>query len=145
MAETTMKPKILLIEDDLFLSSLLKTRLEKENYEVILAHSGSEALELLRNHKPRLILLDLILPGKSGFEVLEELRADPQLKDKVGIPVVVISNLGQETDMERARELGVVDYFVKARISIDELVKRVGEYVQTGTGQSSMQKAGMSV
>jgi len=124
------KQKIFLIEDDLFLSMLLKTRLEKENYEVIVAHSGDEALELLRDHKPRLILLDIILPGKSGFEILEELRADPQLKDKVSIPVVVISNLGQETDMERAHSLGVIDYFVKARISIDELVKRVNGYVK---------------
>jgi two-component system, OmpR family, alkaline phosphatase synthesis response regulator PhoP len=118
--------KILLVEDDQFLSSLLKTRLEKEKYDVTLAHDGDEALRVLRSQKPGLILLDIILPGKSGFEVLEEMRADPQLQDKTSIPVIIISNLGQESDMERGKELGVADYFVKARISIDDLVKKVG-------------------
>ncbi|MDP1759860.1 MAG: response regulator [Candidatus Woesebacteria bacterium] len=121
--------KILLVEDDLFLSSLLKNRLEKEKYEVLAAHDGDEALKLLRTSKPDLILLDLILPGKSGFEVLEEIKADPQLRDKAKIPVIIISNLGQESDLERGRELGVVDYFVKARISIDDLVKKASTYL----------------
>ena len=123
-------PKILLVEDDLFLSSLLKNRLEKEKFEVLAAHDGNEALKLLRAEKPDLILLDVILPGKSGFEVLEEIKADPQLHDKADIPVIIISNLGQETDMERGRELGVVDYFVKARISIDDLVKKAEGYIK---------------
>ena len=125
--------KILLVEDDLFLSSLLKNRLEKEKFEVLAAHDGDEALKLLRDSKPDLILLDIILPGKSGFEVLEEMQADPQLRDKVKIPVVIISNLGQESDLERGRELGVVDYFVKARISIDDLVKKVDGYLPKKT------------
>ncbi len=125
--------KILLVEDDLFLSSLLKNRLEKEKFEVLAAHDGDEALKLLRDSKPDLILLDIILPGKSGFEVLEEMKADPQLRDKVKIPVVIISNLGQESDLERGRELGVVDYFVKARISIDDLVKKVDGYLPKKT------------
>ncbi|MEK7612480.1 MAG: response regulator [Patescibacteria group bacterium] len=122
--------KVLLVEDDKFLSSLLKNRLEKDGYEIIVAHDGNEAIEALRNNTPDIILLDLILPGKSGFEVLEELKADPQLQNKVNIPVVVISNLGQESDMERGRELGVVDYFVKARISIDDLANKVGSYIK---------------
>mgnify|MGYP001587399287 FL=1 len=121
--------KILLVEDDLFLSSLLKTRLEKEKFEVLAAHDGDEALKILRDTKPDLILLDIILPGKSGFEVLEEVKSDPQLRDKMKIPVIIISNLGQESDLERGKELGVVDYFVKARISIDDLVKKVDGYI----------------
>ena len=122
--------KILLVEDDLFLSSLLKNRLEKEKFEVTPAHDGDEALKLLREMTPDLILLDIILPGKSGFEVLEEMRSNPQLRDKVKIPVIVISNLGQEADLERGRELGVIDYFVKARIPIDDLVKKVESYIK---------------
>lgn len=122
--------KILLVEDDQFLSALLKTRLEKEKYEVILAHDGPEALQLLRANKPDLILLDIILPGKSGFDVLEEIHTDPQLRDKKDIPVVIISNLGQESDIERGQEFGVMDYFVKARISIDELVQKVNGFVK---------------
>lgn len=128
MAET--KNKILLVEDDQFLSSLLKTRLEKEKFEVLLAHDGPEALKFLREQKPDLILLDIILPGMSGFEVLEEVRRDPQLRDKKSIPVIVISNLGQEADVEKGKELGAVDYFVKARVSIDELVKKVNGFIK---------------
>jgi len=127
---TEAKNKILLIEDDQFLSSLLKTRLEKEKFEVLLAKDGSEALSLLRDNKPDIILLDIILPGKSGFDILEEIKSDPQLQDKRKIPVVIISNLGQESDLERGREFGVVDYFVKARVSIDELVKKVNGFIK---------------
>ncbi|PIR89098.1 MAG: response regulator [Candidatus Harrisonbacteria bacterium CG10_big_fil_rev_8_21_14_0_10_40_38] len=123
--------KILLVEDDQFLSALLKTRLEKEKFEVIAAHDGPEALQALRSVKPDLILLDIILPGKSGFDILEEMRSDPQLQDKKDVPVIIISNLGQESDMERGKELGVVDYFVKARVSIDELVKKVNSFITT--------------
>jgi len=122
--------KILLVEDDQFLSALLKTRLEKEKFNVILAHDGTEALEALRNNNFDLILLDIILPGKSGFDILEEAYGDPQLSDKKSIPVIIISNLGQESDMERGKELGVVDYFVKARISIDELVRKINGYIK---------------
>ena len=117
--------KILLVEDDPFLSSLLKTRLEKEKFEVTLARDGAQAVEALRANKPDLILLDIILPGKSGFEILEQVKSDPQLRDRTGVPVIIISNLGQESDLERGRELGAVDYFVKARVSIDDLVKKV--------------------
>ena len=122
--------KILLVEDDQFLLSLMKTRLEKEKFDVILAHDGPEALKLLRETKPDLILLDIILPGMSGFDVLEEVQKDPQLRDKKSIPVIIISNLGQESDIERGKELGVADYFVKARVSIDELVKKVNTFVK---------------
>jgi len=121
--------KILLVEDDPFLSSLLKNRLEKEKFEVTPAHDGPEALKILKAQTFDLILLDIILPGKSGFDVLEEIQADPQMQDKRSIPVIVISNLGQESDLERGRELGVIDYFVKARISIDDLVKKVNGYI----------------
>ena len=121
--------KIMLVEDDPFLSTLLKNRLEKEKFEVVVAHDGPQALALLRDNKPDIILLDLILPGKSGFEVLEEVRSDPQLRDKVAVPVIIISNLGQESDIERGKELGAVDYFVKARISIDDLIKKVNGFI----------------
>ena len=123
--------KILLVEDDQFLSVLLKTRLEKEKFEVTLAGDGDIALSALRNFEgnPDIILLDIILPGKSGFEVLEEMHSDPQLQDKKSVPVIIISNLGQESDIERGKQLGVVDYIVKARISIDELVKKINYYI----------------
>jgi len=123
--------KILLIEDDPFLSSLLKTKLQKEGIEVIWAADGEIAMEILRKSDVDLILLDIILPKKTGFEVLEEMRMDPQLQSKK-TPVMIISNLGQEEDIERGKELGVVEYFIKAKISIDDLVNRVKEYFSTG-------------
>lgn len=112
--------KILLVEDDQFLSSLLKSRLTREGgFEVVPAKTGDEALTLIKGDRFDLIMLDLILPGKSGFEVLEEMRGSPALRP----PVIIISNLGQATDVARAKELGVVNYFVKAKTSIDELIE----------------------
>jgi len=118
--------KILLVEDDQFLSNLLKVRLQRENMEVILARDGEEALKFLADSRPALILLDLILPKKSGFEVLEKIFTDPQLKD---MPVIIISNLGQTSDIQRGKELGAVEYFVKAKISIDDLILRIKEFL----------------
>jgi len=123
-----MTNKILLVEDDVFLSSFLKNRLQKEGFDIVLATDGEQALEFLKKADDfNLMLLDIILPKKTGFEVLEEMRLDPQLQVKK-IPVMIISNLGQEEDMERGKELGVVEYFIKAKISIDDLVNKVKEY-----------------
>jgi len=119
--ETQIK-KILLVEDDQFLSSLLKNRLSKENVEVTHAKDGEEALSILKNLKPDLILLDLILPKKSGFEVMEGIKQDPQLADA---PIIIISNLGQPEDIQRGQELGAVEYFIKAKTSIDDLVGNI--------------------
>ncbi|HOX21388.1 MAG TPA: response regulator [Candidatus Paceibacterota bacterium] len=118
--------KILLVEDDPFLSNLLKVRLQRENIDVTLARDGEEALKDLTANRPSLILLDLILPKKSGFEVLEKISTDPQLKD---MPVIIISNLGQTSDIQRGKELGAVEYFVKAKISIDDLIEKVKEFL----------------
>ena len=116
------KKQILLVEDEQFLSTLLKNRLEKDGFEVTLARDGEEAVNLLKTVKPSLVLLDLILPKMSGFDVLEAINSDPQLHKA---PVMIISNLGQESDIERGKELGAVDYFIKAKISIDDLISEV--------------------
>ena len=115
--------KLLLVEDDQFLSALLNNRLQKEGFEVRLAATGEDALVTLKSWKPDLILLDLILPGKSGFEVMEEIRQDPALSRKA--PIMILSNLGQNSDIDRAKSLGAVDYMVKARTSINEIILRV--------------------
>lgn len=117
-----MAQKILIVEDDPFLSSLLKTRLTKEGFETVRAADGEQALTMFKEEKPGLVLLDLILPKKSGFEVLAAVRADPETKS---LPVIIISNLGQDDDIRRGKELGVLDYIVKARISLDDLVRKV--------------------
>ena len=118
--------KVLLVEDDPFLSNLLKVRLQKENVDVVLARDGEEALKKIDENKPGLVLLDLILPKKSGFEILEKTSVDPQLKD---MPVIIISNLGQTSDIQRGKELGAVEYYVKAKISIDDLVGKVKNFL----------------
>jgi len=122
----TQNLNVLLVEDDPFLSNLLKVRLQKENVDVILARDGEEALKKIEEKKPGLVLLDLILPKKSGFEILEKTSTDPQLKD---MPVIIISNLGQTSDIQRGKELGAVEYYVKAKISIDDLVGKVKNFL----------------
>jgi DNA-binding response OmpR family regulator len=122
--------KILLVEDDPFLSSLLKNRLKKEGFEVIHARDGEEAITSLQTTPVQLVLLDIILPKRSGFEVMEEIKTDMQVKlQNANLPIIVISNLGQPEDMERGKELGAIEYFVKAKTSIDDLVGRVKEFI----------------
>lgn len=119
-------PKVLLlVEDDPFLSSLLRTRLSNEGFGVIYAADGEEAIEALKKEKPDLMLLDLILPKKSGFEVMEAMRSDPHVHKT---PIIIISNLGQDTDIARGKELGAVDYFIKAKTSIDRLVEQARNF-----------------
>jgi DNA-binding response OmpR family regulator len=114
--------KIMIIEDDRFLSSLMKARLEKEGFTITQAFDGEEAMHLLKEELPTLIILDLIMPKVTGFEVLQMISITPQL-DKV--PVVILSNLAQDSDIQKARELGAKEYFVKVKVSIDDLVGRI--------------------
>lgn len=116
--------KVLIVEDETFLSSLLKGRFEKEGFEVDQAFDGEQALEILKKETPDVILLDLIMPKKSGFEVLEALSLDPRISR---VPVVIITNLAQEEDIEKVKNLGALEYFVKARTSIDDLVQKIKE------------------
>ncbi|PIY95521.1 response regulator, partial [Candidatus Jorgensenbacteria bacterium CG_4_10_14_0_8_um_filter_39_13] len=106
---------ILLVEDELLLSNILKSRLEKEGFKVFQARDGEMALKFLRETKPDIILLDIILPKISGFEILEELQKNPELQSA---PVAIISNLGQESDIQKGRSLGAINYFVKAQVTI---------------------------
>ncbi|MDP3953301.1 MAG: response regulator [bacterium] len=121
---------VLVVEDDVFLVNLLISRLRKAGLEVRKATTGEEALEILRaGFVPNLILLDIILPQKSGFEVLQEIQEDPNLQKA---PVIITSNLGQEDDIQRGKQLGVIDYFIKAQTPIDELVAKVKSIVDGG-------------
>lgn len=120
--------KVLLVEDDQFLSSLLKNRLIKEGVEVLYAKDGQEAIDVLRDNKPDLILLDLILPKKSGFEVMEMVKDDPQLQNP---PIIIISNLGQPEDIQRGQDLGAVEYFIKAKTSIDDLILNIIDFLKS--------------
>ena len=113
--------RILLAEDDRFLRRAAESALKRAGFTVLPAADGEEALRLARAEKPDLVLLDLIMPKLQGFEVLKALKADPAT---AMIPVVVLSNLGQDGDVQRALESGAVAYLVKANLSLDELVVR---------------------
>ena len=116
---------IMIIEDDRLLSSLMKARFEKEGFTTIQAFDGGEAIQLFKQEPfPNLIILDLIMPKVTGFEVLQAISITPIL-DKV--PVVILSNLAQDSDVQKAQQLGAKEYFVKVKLSIDDLVTRVKE------------------
>ncbi len=114
--------RVMIIEDDNFLSSLMKVRLEKEGFTVMQAFDGEEAIELLKTDRPDLIVLDLIMPKVMGFEVLQTISMTPELEKT---PVIILSNLAQDSDIQKAKEFGAKEYFVKVKISIDDIVKRV--------------------
>ena len=114
--------KILIIEDEEALSSVLKEKFEAEGYFVSTAKNGEEGLSLIDKAMPDIVLLDLILPKINGFQVLEALKSDP---DKKAIPVVVLSNLGEDDNIKRAILLGAADYFVKSQHPIKEIVEKV--------------------
>ena len=119
--------KVMIIEDDHFLSSLMKARLEKEGFTIVQAFDGEEAMQMLKEQLPSLIILDLIMPKVTGFEVLQMISITPQL-DKV--PVVILSNLAQDSDIQKAQELGAKEYFVKVKVSIDDLVGKIKTLVE---------------
>jgi len=119
---TNSKKLILLVEDDPFLSNILMMKLQKEGLNVIHAIDGDDALTKLNEGDYEMVLLDLILPKKNGFEVLETMRQDVRFENT---PVIIVSNLGQDSDMAKARSLGVIDYIVKERLSIDDLINKV--------------------
>ena len=126
MSETAKK--VMLIEDDKFLSSLIRTRLEKDGLIVAQAFDGDEAIKRLPDEHPDLVILDLIMPKVNGFDVLKAISLMPGLERT---PVVIVSNLAQDSDVEKARQLGAKEYFVKVKISIDDLIARIEDLVKS--------------
>lgn len=117
-----MAKKVLIVEDDEFLRSLTAKRLEKEGYEVAVAVDGESANGIATANKPDLILLDLLLPGLDGFEVLKRARADEVTKST---PIIVFSNLGQREDIEKAKGLGANDFLIKANFTLDDVIEKI--------------------
>jgi len=114
--------KILIIEDDKFLRELITRKLEKEGFEAIEAVDGEEGFKKAKTEIPDLILLDLILPGIDGFEVLSRVKDDISLSQ---IPVIILSNLGQREDVDRGLKLGAVDYLIKAHFTPGEIIEKI--------------------
>lgn len=119
--------KILLAEDDKFIARAYKDGLEDAGFEVDVADNGVVTMEKLKQEKPDILLLDLIMPEKDGFEVLKEIKQDESLEE---VPVLVISNLGQKSDINKAKELGAVDYLIKSDHSMKDVIATVKEYLE---------------
>lgn len=117
-----MAYNILIVEDDKFLRELISQKLAKENFNVSEAVDGEDGIKKIKEEKPNLILLDLILPGIDGFEVLSRMRDDPTVSST---PVIILSNLGQKEDVEKGLKLGAVDYLIKAHFTPGEIIEKI--------------------
>ncbi len=121
------QPKILIIEDDEFLSGMYITKFSKEGFSVFFSETGEDGLNRAKKEKPDLILLDILLPQMNGFEILKKLKEDTAT---AMIPVIILTNLSQESDIKRGYELGAVDYLVKVYNIPSDVVKKVKERVR---------------
>jgi DNA-binding response OmpR family regulator len=118
--------KILIVEDEEVLLSLLQKKLTTEGYDVSIAENGEVGLETMRKVIPDLVLLDIVMPKKDGFQVMKEMQKDESLKN---IPVVIISNSGQEVELERAKELGARDWLIKTEFDPMEVIEKVKKQI----------------
>ena len=123
---TSRTKKILLVEDDDALASTYITRLEAEGFEVRRANNGEDALATALDYRPDLVLLDVMMPKVSGFEVLDILRNTPETAN---LKIIVLTALGQEGDKARASQLGADDYLVKSQVVISDVVARVRHHL----------------
>jgi len=114
--------KIILIEDDEFLFDVYKLKLEKENFKVKIVQDGSKALEKIKNYKPDMILLDIVLPNLDGWEILKKIKSDDEIKN---IPVIILSNLAQEDQIKKSLKLGAVKYLVKSQYMPSEIIQEI--------------------
>ena len=137
MSNMDEKKKILLVEDDVALSSVYKSRLEIEGFEVREVSNGEDALSNALDFKPDLILLDAMMPKISGFDVLDILR---NTQDTMNVKVIMLTALSQPKDKERAEALGVDDYLVKSQVVIGDVVDRVKYHLGMKEGEKPSEK-----
>ncbi len=119
-----MTQKIFLIEDEVAFLYALQAQLRMDGFEVEVASDGQSALDRLKNYKPDLILLDIILPKVDGWEILQFIKSDQRL---LNVPVIIISNLSDKHSQEKGIELGANDYLVKSDYDLDALVKKIND------------------
>lgn len=118
--------KILFIEDEQVLVDLLKRKLVDQGYQVSVARDGEEGLAKIKEEKPDLILLDIVMPKMGGFEVMEKIKEEPAL---AAIPIIIISNSGQPVELSRAKELGAKDWLIKTEFDPQEVVDKVKKQI----------------
>ena len=120
------QPTILVVEDDQFLNKVYRSKLAKEGFNAVFAQDGEQGLTMLMQHKPDLMLLDVVMPKMNGFQLLEAVSTNDELK---GVKVLVMSNLGQDSDVQLARQLGAVEFIVKSDTSIDEVIALIRQHL----------------
>lgn len=121
---TVKKTKILIVEDERMLAEMYATKFSMEGFDVVKAFDGQDGLETARTEKPDFIILDIIMPKLDGFAVLKELKSDVKLRS---VPVLLLTNLGQDDDIKKGKELGANDYFVKSNHTPADVVRKVKE------------------
>ena len=119
-----IEKKIMWVEDDVFLSDIITKKCETNSCELLHAINYEETFELLKEGTPDVIILDILLPGKNGYEILEELRKLPQTKD---LPIIILSNFGQKEEIEKGLKLGADKYLIKATLTLDEILGEVNK------------------
>jgi len=119
--------KILLIEDDPFLLSMYSTKFELEGFNIVTADNGEKGLEMAKEEKPNIILLDILMPKMNGFEVLAGLKSNQETRE---IPVILLTNLNQKDEVERGMALGADDYLIKAHFMPSEVVGKIQKIIE---------------
>ncbi len=118
--------KILIVEDDAAIAGVYQKKLAKEGFNIEIAENGLEAVESMKREVPALVLLDIIMPKMDGFGVLTEMQKSDALK---AVPVIILSNLGQESDIKTGMDLGAKDYVVKADTPLAEIIEKIRGYI----------------
>ena len=120
------KKNILLIEDEEMLASMYETKFQNEGYQIQKALDGETGLKLAQEKRPDLILLDIIMPKLDGFSVLKKIKEDPKLKD---VPVILLTNLGQDEDVDKGNKFGAAGYLIKANLTPGEVIEKIKQYL----------------
>jgi DNA-binding response OmpR family regulator len=118
--------KILFIEDDPLINKIYSTRLKADGHDVFSAENGEDGLKMVYDVMPDIIVLDVMMPRVDGFAVLEKLRADDRFKNK---PILMYSNLNNEEEIKRAKQMGVTEFLVKANLSPTQMVSKIKQYI----------------
>ena len=130
------KPKVLIVEDDTLILKAMKLKYAAKGFLIKTASDGVEALKILKKWVPSVVILDILMPNKDGYEVLKEIKSDEKLK---GMPVLIASNLSQEKDISKGMNLSAAEFFVKSDLSLDDLLAKTIYHIQMSShGRKSM-------
>ena len=119
--------RVLLVEDDDFLRDICEIKLRKEGFDVTTSADGLDAFEKIKDIKPQLVLLDVILPGMDGFDILKQTKENIET---ALIPIIMLTNLGQDDEVRKGLDMGAEDYIIKAHFTVDEIVEKVRSIIK---------------